>query len=67
LIYGYATNIVIRRDVAEATAWTASDKVEVYPVICGQTRNLNPAPNEDHKYEVPLFPSAQPNDRATVA
>lgn len=67
LVYAFATNIVIRRDVTVGTAWTVGDKVEVYPVQCGEVRNLPPAANEVHKYEVLTKITAQPNLRATVA
>lgn len=67
LVYGFSTNIVIRRDVTSTTAWTIGDKVEVWPSACGEVKNLKPAGNEVHKYEIPLKPSAQPNLRATVA
>lgn len=67
LVYGFATNVVIRRDTTSGTAWTIGDKVEVYPVQCGEVRNLKPAPNEVHKYEVLTKITSQPNLRATVA
>lgn len=67
LVYGFATNVVIRRDVVVTTAWTVGDKVEVYPVQCGEIRNLAPEPNAVHKYEVLTKITAQPQLRATVA
>lgn len=67
LVYGFATNIVIRRDVASSTAWTAAQACEVYPGQFGGVKDLDPAPNELHKYEVPFFVSPQPNQRAVVA
>lgn len=67
LVFNYATNIVIRRDVTASTAWAASQAVEVYPVVCGQVRDLSPAPNEVHKYEIPLKITTQPQPRATTA
>ena len=67
LVYGFSTNVVVRRDVTASTAWTAADKAEVYPVQCGEVRNLSPEANSVHKYEVPVKISAQPNLRATVA
>lgn len=67
LINGFATNIVIRRDISSTTAWAAGQAVEVYPGQCGEVKNLDPAPNELHKYEVPFFVSPQPNLRATTA
>lgn len=67
LVYGYATNIVIRRDTLSSTAWTAADKVEVYPVTCGEVRDLPPEANSLHKYEVPAMVTGDWNQRATVA
>lgn len=67
MIYGYSTNIVVRRDTLSTTAWTIADKVEVYPVTCGATKNLTPEANSLHKYEVPAMVTGDWNDRATVA
>jgi hypothetical protein len=67
LVNQFATNIVIRRDTDAATAWTIADKAEVYPVQCGEVRNLSPEANSVHKYEVPTMITSQPNMRATVA
>ena len=59
--------IVIRRDIAESTAWASTQKVEVYPVICGQTKRLNPEANTVARYEVPTKITSAPELRATVA
>jgi len=67
LVYGYAGYVVIRRDVLASTAWAASQACEVYPVQCGEVRNISPAANEVHKYEVLTKITAQPNMRATSA
>jgi hypothetical protein len=67
LVYGYATNVVVRRGITSTTAWASSDKVEVYPVVCGEVRNLDPEPNSVQKYEVKTLVATQPNLRATVA
>lgn len=67
LVYAFATNIVVRRDVTASTAWATSDKVEVYPIQCGEIRNLAPEANSVHKYEVMTKITSQPNLRATVA
>ena len=67
LVNAYATNIVIRRDITNSTAVASAQAVEVYPGQCGEVRNLDPAPNELHKYEVPFFISPAPNLRASVA
>jgi hypothetical protein len=58
--------IAIRRGVVASTTWTAGDKVEVYPVITGETRNLPPAANEVQKWELPLKITTTPTIRATV-
>lgn len=67
LVYAYATNIVIRRDLDANTAWAASQAVEVYPASCGEIRNITPEQNSTHKYEVPIMVTSQPNLRATTA
>lgn len=67
LVYGFNTNVVIRRDITASTAWTIGQAVEVYPVQCGEVRNLPPEGNSVHKYEVPAKISSQPNLRAAVA
>lgn len=66
LQYGFATNIVVRRDITSTTAWAAAQAVEVYPVKCGYIRNLAPEGNSEHKYESPLKVTAQPNLTATT-
>ena len=58
--------IVIRRDASATVAWTAADKVEVYPVILGEVRNLAPEANSVHRYEIPVKISSTPALRATV-
>ncbi|WP_371409736.1 hypothetical protein OG423_14115 [Micromonospora zamorensis] len=67
LIRGASGYIVIRRHVTETTAWAAGQKVQVFPVICGQTRELAPEANTVARYEVPTKINATPELRATVA
>lgn len=62
-----AGNIAIRRGSPAATGWASSDKVEIYPITCGQTKLLQPTANSVEKYEIPVMVSSQPNLRATVA
>jgi hypothetical protein len=64
---GTAGYVVVRRDVDQSTAWTTGQAIEVYPAKCGQTRRLDPAANEETKYEVPIKITSQPNLRAAVA
>jgi hypothetical protein len=66
-VHGYATHIVIRRDITSGTAWAASQKVEVYPGQAGQKKDMPPAPNELHKWVLPFFVSPAPSQEATVA
>jgi hypothetical protein len=69
LVYGTAGYIVIRRDIAETTAWASAQVIEVYPIICGEVSLLPPDGGNQsvRKYEVPLAISSQPNLRAAVA
>ncbi len=67
LVRDLAGYIVIRRDTLSTTAWASTQKVEVYPVVYGEVRNLAPEANAVHKYEVPVKISTQPNLRAAVA
>jgi hypothetical protein len=62
------THVVIRRDGSVNTeAFAASDEVEVYPVVAGETSNMDPEPNTVQRWEMPVMVSAKPNLRATVA
>lgn len=67
LAYNTAGFVVIRRGLAASTAWTASQKVEVYPAVCGERRRLDPEPNTLERWESMMKISAQPNLNATVA
>lgn len=58
--------IAIRRGTLATVAFTAADKVEIYPVITGETRNLPPASNEVQKWELPVKVTTTPTIRATV-
>jgi hypothetical protein len=59
--------IVVRRYIAESTAWASTQVVEVYPVIFGQTRNLAPAANTVTKWEVDTKITTSPTIRGAVA
>lgn len=67
MVRGATGYIVVRRDVAETTAWASSQSVEVYPVICGQTKRLAPEANSVARYEVPTPITSAPTLRATIA
>ncbi len=59
--------LVIRRNVAATTAWTAAQTVEVYTVQIGTRRRVAPAANEVLKFTVQAFHSSAPVFGATVA
>lgn len=67
LVYGYSTNVVIRRRVLRATAWTAAQVAEVYPVQCGQYTPAAYERNSLARFSVPIGLSTEPNLRAVVA
>lgn len=68
-LFPYRTSgyLVVRRTVAATTAWTASQKVEVYPVQSGEASLMKPAANEVAKFESTFFLTADANTSATVA
>jgi hypothetical protein len=67
LKYGVSGYLVVRRGVAYATAWAASQKCEVYPVTAGEPQNVSPAANEVMKFVSPLKVTGPPATAATVA
>jgi hypothetical protein len=67
-IFGYTTNIVIRRNGSlETVAWTATDKSEVWPIKCGARIDGDFASNEVQKFGVEIFFYVAPNQSAIVA
>lgn len=67
LPYRTSGYLIVRRTVTSSTAWTASQKVEVYPVQAGEPSFIKPAPNEVAKFETTFFLTADANTSATVA
>jgi hypothetical protein len=67
LKYGVSGFLVVRRGVAYATAWTTGQKVEVYPITCGEPQNNSPAANEVMKFVSPMKVTDAPATSATVA
>lgn len=60
--------IVIRDGVANATAWTIADKVEVYPIRTASHSMLGRGEsNSLLRYRVPTKVTSQPNLKAVVA
>jgi hypothetical protein len=67
LTRGTAGYVVIRRGLAETTAWTSAQAVEVYPIVCGRRKELTPTANSVLKYEVPTPITAAPSPDAVIA
>lgn len=67
LTYQAAGFLVVRRNVTAATSFSAGQKVEVYPVTCGEPGPVKPAPNEVAKYTVPMFNTSDASRVSTVA
>jgi hypothetical protein len=63
LLYDAAGFLCIRRGVAKATAWTASQEVEVYPMVCGEPSVPASAPEQIWTYEVPMMVTDDPVTR----
>jgi hypothetical protein len=67
LVRDTAGYLVVRRSVAESTAWASTQGVEVYPALCGEVKRLDPEPNSVERYEIPLKVTSTPALRAAVA
>lgn len=65
--YGSVGFVVVRRDLAAATAWASTQKIEVYVATCGQRVHLDPESNTLHRWDAKLFFHATPNPDAVVA
>lgn len=64
--------IVIRRSIAQSTAWASSQACEVYPALCGELARVDFEPNTVERYEIPIKITAGasgtgPSLRAAVA
>jgi hypothetical protein len=70
MIKGANGYLVVRRDIVASTAWTAAQKVEIYPCQVGEANPDSPAPNALQTVSIPLTNTAPPKtltNRATVA
>lgn len=67
VVYGTAGFIVVRRGVATATAWTAAQKVEVYPMTWHEPIPAQTASNEQGRFTAAAPVSSQPNLKSVVA
>jgi hypothetical protein len=60
LTYRAVGFLVIRRDKLATAAWTAADRVEVYPVQVAQPNPANPGPDALQEVEVGFALTAEP-------
>lgn len=67
LARGTTGYIAIRRGIAETTAWASAQQLEVYPIICGRRKELQPESNSVLRYEVPTPVTSAPDPDAVVA
>jgi hypothetical protein len=67
LTLGTLGYLVVRLGIASTTAWTASQKVAVYPVECGEFDDEAIKENGSWDFTVPLFLTSDMNQRAVVA
>lgn len=59
--------LVVRLGVDKATAWTADDDCQVYPVSTGQWSPLPPEADSVYRYRVPVPITSEPSLNAVVA
>lgn len=67
LKYGVSGFLAVRRGVAYTAAWATGQKVEIYPITCGEPQNNSPAANEVMKFVAPMRVTDTPATSATVA
>jgi hypothetical protein len=67
LTYQTEGYVVIRRNVAQGTAWAASQNAEVFPAQCGYRMYMDPELNTLSRYEIPIKITDDPNLDAVVA
>ncbi|MFE7509753.1 hypothetical protein ACFU8I_00705 [Streptomyces sp. NPDC057540] len=67
LKYGVSGFLGVRRGVPYTTAWAVGQKVEVYPITCGEPANSAPAANEVMKFVSKMKVTDTPATSATVA
>jgi hypothetical protein len=67
LVRDTAGFVAIRRSVAQATAWTSTQGLEVYPALCEEVSRMDPAPNTIERYVIGIKITASPALRAAVA
>lgn len=59
--------VAVRRGIDKATAWTAAQKAEIYPVETMETTEEPPQPDGSWDFTVPMVLTADAQPRAVVA
>lgn len=59
--------LVVRMGIDKTTAWASGDKVKVFPVEAGEPSDEAPGPDSTWDFTVPMFVTADANQRAVVA
>lgn len=67
MVRGTVGYLVVRRGIVVATAYAASQKVEVYGVTCGERKKLAPERESQEKFAIKLYASSSYEIDATVA
>lgn len=64
---GTAGFLVVRYGVDHSTPWQAGDRVVVYPVTCGERRQMAPEANGATQFQSQMYVTSQPDLDAVVA
>jgi hypothetical protein len=67
IVYGLTGFIIVRRGVPTASAFAASQKVEVFPVVFHEPIPAQTGGNESSRFAVSAPVTSQPNLKATMA
>ena len=67
LVRDTAGFVVVRRSMAQSTAWASTQAVEVYPALIGEIARVDPEPNSVERYGLPVMITSSPALRAAVA
>jgi hypothetical protein len=67
VVYGTNTHLVVRRGVATATAYSSTQKVEVYPIQWHEPLPVQTAQDEQGKFTAAAAVRSQPNLKSVIA
>lgn len=66
LVYDARGNLVRRKSISAKTAPAAGQKVKVFPVACGEPVEMDYEENQPERYDVPVFPTAEPSGLVAI-